>query len=239
MRLSIVTVNYNSYDFLQLLAESIRNYTCMDYEFIIVDNSIPFLNVKSLDCYKYGPHVYIGNPMNPGHGDGLNKGAAAATGEFTMFVDVDCHFLGHSWEHGCIKMLEQFDVLAGRGVPQKPIRPACMIMRSEIAKKYDWRDTPGYRGHRVTPEGYDVAIKAYYQMVADGVNIHMMESCRNEYGTLNGELWSIDGVVPFLYHHWHGAHLRERQGDFPNDDLFKDKELLFSKIPWRLANDML
>jgi hypothetical protein len=100
-----------------------------------------------------------------------------------------------------------------------------------IGKLYDFRDTPGYSGHRVTPDGYDVAIKAYYNMLQDGVRIKMINSIKNKFGTLNGEEWCIDGE-PLIYHHWHGAHLTERQVDF-KEDLKHDKDHLFCQIPWR------
>jgi hypothetical protein len=107
-----------------------------------------------------------------------------------------------------------------------------MFMKKEFGR-YDWRDSTGYKGHRVTPDGTDVAIAAYYQMVHDGVKVGFLESKSNHYNTLCGEEWCIRDK-PLVYHHWHGSHLRERQVDFPKDDLIKNKKLLFEQIPWRL-----
>ena len=149
-----------------------------------------------------------------------------------MFMDADFHFIQSGWENAFLGLMEKYDVVGGRGVPEKPIRPACMFMKRRIAIAYDWRDTPGYKGHRVTPDGFDVAIKAYHRMVQDKVPMLLLEAQSNRYGTLNGEEWCVDGV-PYVYHHWHGTHLRERQVDFPDNNLMTDKELLFSKIPWR------
>lgn len=75
-------------------------------------------------------------------------------------------------------------------------------------------------------------------MIKDGVNLHLLEHSANHYGTMNGELWEVNDK-PFLYHHWHGTHLKERQVDFPNQDLLADKNLLFSRVPWRIVNNML
>lgn len=171
---------------------------------------------------------------NIGHGEGLNVGsryAATLDNQFVMFLDVDCHFLQPGWEEAFSKLTEKYDVIGGRGVPQKPIRPACMFMKKEFSK-YDWSATPGYKGHRVTPDGFDVAITAYHQMISDGVKIHLIESKPNHYNTLNGEEWCID-ETPYVYHHWHGTHLAERTVDFPGKNLFADKDVLFSRIPWR------
>lgn len=227
--ISIIVANWNSYDWLDLLLESLDIFTKSSYKVIVVDNSINYKQIDHINVFQ------IINKTNIGHGQALNLGSQSHenTNPFTMFLDVDCHVLSHGWEFELIGMMDEFDVIGGKGVPQKPIRPACMFMKTEIAQKYDWCDSPGYKGHRVTPEGTDVAIRAYHQMVSDGVPIHFLDAQKNRYGTLNGEEFVLDNK-PLFYHHWHGSHLHERQTDFPNDNLFEDKRLLFSQIPWRI-----
>ena len=229
--LTIISVNWNSYDFLHLMIESLNRFSSIPYELIIIDNSENRIRGNE-------PHVYqFLMPTNIGHGRGLNNGVAKAFEMFPkhpyiMFLDIDCHIVSHQWEIPFIKKMKDYDIIGGRGVPSKPIRPACMFMKKELAK-HDWCDSQGYRGNRVTPEGYDVAIKAYYKIMASDYKIGFLESSKNRYSTLNGEEWCIDGK-PLVYHHWHGSHLKIRQEDFPNDDLEKDKEKLFSNIPWRI-----
>ena len=231
--ISIIAVNWHSYDFLQLLVESIDRFTHVPYDLIVIDNSS---NKQHVDKSEH-IHVFP-QDSNIGHGAGLNKGVEIALEKFEhsnlMFVDVDCHFLCSGWHNPFLKLKESgYLVIGGKGVPEKPIRPACMWISREIAKDYDYRDTPGYKGHRITPKGFDVAIQAYYQMQKDKIPIKLIESCPNRYGTLNGEEFEIDGKS-LIYHHWHGTHLMERGIDFPDDDLFYDRDLLFSKIPWRM-----
>lgn len=229
--ISIITVSYNSYDFLDLLIESLARYSHLPYELIVIDNSD---NHKVVSV----PHVHQFNmPKNIGHGRGLNHGVAKAyqlfpSFPFLAFFDVDCHILTHRWEVPFLKRMDKFSLVGAKGVPAKPIRPACIFMKKSIGK-YDWCDTLNYQGHRVTPSGFDVGIKAYYQIMADGHNVEFMGSKPNRYGTLNGEEWTLDDV-PVVYHHWHGSHLKERKVDFPNDDLEADKLKLFSKISWRI-----
>lgn len=224
--ISIVVVNWNSYDWLDLLLESLERFTTTKYNVIVVDNS---LNPKTI-TRSHVQQIVTGE--NIGHGAGLNLGASKAENLYTMFLDVDSHILCHNWDTYFLRFMKTHDLLAGKGVKVKPIRPACMFMKTEIAKKYDWQATPGYKGHRITPMGMDVAIPAYHQIVTDGVPKLFLESQRSIYGTLNGEEWCVEGKR-LIYHHWHGSHLIERQVDFPNNDLLADKKLLFSKIPWR------
>lgn len=228
--ISIITVNWNAHDWLHLMLESLELFSSLPYKVIVVDNSI------KPPAKEHPNTIYHKTETNIGHGAGLNLGVEIEKrvgNPYVMFLDIDCHVIAHDWESPFISLMDEFDIVGGRGVPVKPIRPACMFMKPEIAQKYDWRDTPGYKGHRVTPEGYDVAIQAFHQMVDENVSLGFLEAQMNHYGTLNGEEWCVDGK-PLIYHHWHGAHLVERQVDFPEDDLIADKKLLFSKIPWRM-----
>lgn len=209
--ISVISVNWKAYDFASVLAESLDLYTTNEYELIIIDNT----------------------QNNVGHGEGLMCGVEQVTHPYTVFLDVDTHVLINGWDEYFLQLMHDYDVVGGKGVPQKPIRPACMFMKTHIAKKYDWTATPGYQGHRVTPNGYDVAIRAYHQMNLANVRIKLIESIPSRYKTCNGEEFIIDGT-PVVYHHWHGTHLKERSVDFPDIDLFADKELLFRQIPWRM-----
>lgn len=226
--ISVITVNWNSYEWLDLLISSLEIFSSEKYDLVVTDNSVSKLTVERA-------HVHIiPQAINIGHGRGLNVAVEYANHlphPYMMFLDVDCHFIRPGWEEAFCSLMKEYDVVAGNGVPQKPIRPACMFMKKEFSG-YDWSPTPGYRGHRITPDGFDTAIKAYYGMINDGVRIGLLSSLPGHYGTLNGEEWCVDGV-PYLYHHWHGTHLIERSVDFPGKDLLADKALLFSRIPWR------
>lgn len=222
--LSIVTVNWNSYDWLDLLIESIRIYTTCSYEIVVVDNSetpIPVPNV-----------CHIQNHKNIGHGAGLNLGVQHTNMPYVMFLDVDCHVLCHGWEQPFLKLMQEFDVIGGKGVPAKPIRPACLCLKQSLAKEYDWQATKGYCGERGGVPGFDVAIKAYHQMLEENRSVKLLEPHKSHYKTVKGEEYEIDGKR-LVYHNWSSTYLKIRQHDFPNNDLFEDKKMLFSKIPWR------
>jgi hypothetical protein len=208
--ITIVTVNFHSDDFLALLRESIDRFSVTSPKLLVIDNTLE----------------------NKGHGEALNLGAAQVTTDYTMFVDVDTHFTLNAWDDVLLDAIEGYEAIFGRGVPVKPVRPACMFMRTSVAKLYDWSASPNYRGHRVTPDGFDVGVKAYKNIVNDGRRHTFFETIPNRYGTANGEEFCWHGV-PFIYHHWHGTHLAARQADFPSVDLLADKQKLFDSIPWR------
>ena len=225
--ISIITTNWNSYDFLDLLIESLEIYSSLSYELIVIDNSTHKQQISREYVFQHLMETNIG------HGAGLNEGSKLAKFDFVMFLDVDTHLLCRNWEDPFIKMMDDFDVIGGRGVPTKPIRPACMLMKKEFAVKYDWRATDGYKGVRVTPEGFDVAIQAFHQMLNDGVKIGFLEGIPNRYKTHTGEEFCIDGKR-LVYHHWSGTWLQKRQEDFPDVNLFEEKKKLFESVPWRI-----
>lgn len=229
--ISIITVHFNTYDFLGLLIESLHLFSQVPYELIVIDNSD---NRQQLNH----PNVHqIFMPSNIGHGRGLNVGVTKAhelfpDNPFIMFLDSDCHILKYRWEMPFISKMKEFDIIAGKGPPSKPVRPACMFMRRELSR-FDWEETEGYRGNRATPGGYDVACKAYFKIMAANFRIGFLTAAQNRYGTANGEEWCIDDN-PLVYHHWHGSWLNKRQEETPEIDLMADKTTLFSKIPWHL-----
>lgn len=231
--ISIVTVNFNSYDFLWLMIESLERYSSVIYKLIVIDNSDA---AKRLKIVHPSVHQFV-MPSNVGHGQGLNMGVTRCLElyprhKYVMFLDVDCHIVSYNWEQYFIESMKKYDVIGGKGVPSKPIRPSCIFMKRNLAN-YDWSASEGFAGNRATPGGYDVAIRAYYKIMADGFNIGFTDSTINRYGTVNGEEYGIDGV-PLIYHHWSGTWLETRQQDFADVDLLKDKQKLFNKIPWRI-----
>lgn len=227
MEISIVSVNWNAYEFAKILIESVDIYSSgIDYEIIIIDNSI------EKQPLHYNRVKVLPQNTNIGHGQGLNIGISEAKAPYTFFLDIDCHILQRGWYKSFLNAIKGYQVLGGRGVPQKPIRPSCMLMETNLGRKYDFRDTPGYKGHRITPDGFDVAVKAYYDMLLNNVKIKFIDSKPSRYKVLNGEEWYIENT-PYIYHHWHGSHLEERQVDFPHNDLISDRNALFKQIPWR------
>lgn len=219
--ISYVVVNYNSYDFLFILLKSIKKFSSISYEVIVIDNSF---EKKTLDFANV--FFYFQN-FNIGHGEGLNLGIKEANGEYVLLLDVDCHFLCHDFDKMLISKKE--DIITVPGTIKKPIRPAFFFSKKDIIKNYNFNSTLNYKGNRITPNGYDVGILAYYKMLEDNRTFFWMDKKPNRYQTLNGEEWCIEDV-PIVYHHWHGSHLKERQVDFPNNDLIKDKETFMRKI---------
>lgn len=220
--ISYVVVNYNSYDFLNLLLKSISKFSSIDHEVIVIDNSFEkkTLEVNSNVFFYYQNY-------NIGHGEGLNLGITKATKKYILLLDVDCHFLYPNFDK--LLICQKEDIITVPGTIKKPIRPAFLFSKKELIENYDFNSSLNYKGNRITPDGYDVGILAYYKMLEENRTFFWMNKKKNRYKTLNGEEYCINDIS-IVYHHWHGSHLKERQIDFPNDNLIEDKEKFMTKI---------
>ena len=217
MELTLATVNYNADDFLGLLLRDVKSPV------VVVDttpNKIPKFIVKdNVKTYVFGDNI--------GHGAGINYALSKIKTEYTLVVDVDCHFVNTNWQESFLKY-KSFDIITVNGPPVKPLRPACLFGKTELLKKYDFQPTPGYKG--LPEQGFDVGIKAYYEMIEDGLKFKWMKVTKGRYGPARSEEYGFE--EPLVYHYWHGSHLHEpdRQKEFPEIDLIREKELFLSSF---------
>ncbi|MBT1247051.1 MULTISPECIES: glycosyltransferase family 2 protein [unclassified Thermosipho (in: thermotogales)] len=90
MKLSIITVTYNSEQFLEEAIESVKNQSCKDYEYIIIDGGSTDKTLEIIKKY-YNEGVvskYISEP-DKGIYDAMNKGLKLASGEIISFLNSD------------------------------------------------------------------------------------------------------------------------------------------------------
>lgn len=238
--ISIVTVTFNSNDFANLLLESLDRFHSETVEVVIVNNGKGRFVISPVPNWYFEKEKGIilncheNQSPDKTHGSGLNYGLTEVKGEEVLILDVDCHFLAIGWEKSFRNHLEGSHCVTVEGSPEKPMRPACCFMRTTDARQHDWRATPGYRGHRLTPDGFDVGIVAYHEMRAAGRDIRFLDTIKpSRYGTRTGEEYGA-----YIYHHWHGTHLVERQYDYAYD-LLKEKAFLFEQVPWRRRAKLL
>jgi glycosyltransferase involved in cell wall biosynthesis len=89
---SVVTVCYNAADYIEDTVQSVINQTYTNFEFIIVDGASKDNTISILDQYKDHISLIISEPDN-GIYDAMNKGIAAARGEWIIFMNAgDCFY---------------------------------------------------------------------------------------------------------------------------------------------------
>ena len=88
MRLSIIAVNYRSWDHLSTALLELADDFPEDWEMIVVDNES---NPQDLEQFsaRFPWVTFVANPDNSGFGHGCNLGAAKASGERLLFMNPD------------------------------------------------------------------------------------------------------------------------------------------------------
>jgi len=92
MKLSIITVSYNSASTIKDTIDSVLNQTYDDIEYIIVDGVSTDETVEIVDCYGDKISKFISEPDN-GIYDAMNKGIKLATGDVIGILNSDDFYI--------------------------------------------------------------------------------------------------------------------------------------------------
>ncbi len=96
MDVSIIIVNYNSYQLILKAIESIYAFTeGLTFEIIVVDNNSPQRDIEQLQDHYKEVH-YISNVQNKGFGSGNNVGAKYAKGKYLFLLNPDTLLLNNA-----------------------------------------------------------------------------------------------------------------------------------------------
>lgn len=86
MRLSIITINFNNRDGLRKTIESVVNQTWQEFEYIIIDGGSTDGSVDVIKEYADRIDYWVSEP-DKGIYNAMNKGVAAAHGEYLLFLN--------------------------------------------------------------------------------------------------------------------------------------------------------
>lgn len=94
MKISIITVTYNSESTLEQTIQSVVNQSYSNIEYIIVDGKSNDGTLKIIEKYKSSIHTLL-SEKDKGLYDALNKGIALATGEVIGFLHSDDFYVNN------------------------------------------------------------------------------------------------------------------------------------------------
>lgn len=91
MKISIITVSYNSAETLRDIIESILHQTHKDIDYIVIDGASSDGSVELLREYepKFDGRMRWVSEPDKGLYDAMNKGIRAASGDFVLFLNAD------------------------------------------------------------------------------------------------------------------------------------------------------
>jgi glycosyltransferase involved in cell wall biosynthesis len=94
LKISVITVCYNSRSTIEETILSVINQTYSNVEYIIVDGASKDGTQQILEKYKDDISLVVSEPDN-GVYDAMNKGLNLATGDFLMFLGSDDHLISY------------------------------------------------------------------------------------------------------------------------------------------------
>ena len=93
-KISIVTVSYNTYNCIEKTIRSVINQTYDNVEYLIIDGGSTDGTQKIVERYQ-DKIAYFVSEKDKGLYDGMNKGIAAATGDYLLFMNADDIFVSN------------------------------------------------------------------------------------------------------------------------------------------------
>lgn len=128
--ITIISCNYNTKRFAELLVKSIKTFSSNNYKIVIMDNSI------KQELYDNKEYEVIRPDKNMGHGPGLDYliNNHVKT-KFTLIMDIDTHILRDGWDKDLIDIMNKNDkiaLIAPERCAAKPIHPGMMFVRTNI-----------------------------------------------------------------------------------------------------------
>lgn len=91
LKISIITVCYNSEKYIRSAIESVKSQTYSNIEYIVIDGGSSDDTIDIVKEYKSSVSLYISEPDN-GIYDAMNKGVALATGDVVGVLNSDDFF---------------------------------------------------------------------------------------------------------------------------------------------------
>lgn len=113
MKISVVTVCYNAADLIEGTIRSVADQTYTDMEYIVIDGSSNDGTTDIIRRYADVITYCISEPDN-GIYDAMNKGIAAATGDYIIFMNAGDKFADHEVLANVVPHLGKQTVVSGR-----------------------------------------------------------------------------------------------------------------------------
>jgi len=210
--ISITAASQNTPEWAELLIKSIRKFTSIKYEIIIIDNGSTPESKEYLRREAAARRIRLyENRANMGHGFALDQGTKLAQGRFVCAMDIDAFFLRDGWAIDLIALYESDPAIrliarAGKYNKSKPMAPPIFFYEREYALNSGlaFVYAPGkLKGST------DTAMAAYWQILDAGHRVQLLDGvgsmATNPGG---GDIVEVAGK-PTIYHHYYGARFRE------------------------------
>lgn len=125
---TVLTVNWNSWDHLAVLIDVVRRRSPSDTEILVVDNGSLRHPGKPVAVVPGISMVHL--PANVGHDLALDIGMLLSETEYTVVLDVDAFPLNNRWLEALIAPLSAGTQISGARLNREYVHPCCLAMRT-------------------------------------------------------------------------------------------------------------
>jgi glycosyltransferase involved in cell wall biosynthesis len=210
--ISIVTATYNSLPWIELFIKSIRRFTNIGHEIIVIDNGSGPESLTWLRTQK-DIHLFISDVDFDSPGAAMDRGTELAHGEYICFLDSDAHIQRIGWDKDIIDIYNgnpktRLFCKAGPMNIGRPVHPPIFFYEKSFFREHGL----SFRYQKGVEGSTDTAQKTYWDILQLGYNVERINRGKVFYGleTSKGdfacEIW-INGQ-PTIYHHNYGSRLR-------------------------------
>jgi len=222
--LSIISANVDSPEWAELLVKSVRKFTSVEHEIIIIDNGSLPKNLKWLEAQEDVNLIKLST--NIGHGGAMDLGTALATFDHICFLDIDAHVQRKDWDSDLFSLYLSNPLTRLIGVvgpEQKPLHPPLFFYKKSFVSENNiyFKYVP-----RLST---DTAQKAYWDIINLGFKVERLEKGGGIYQDCIGDEISINNQSS-IYHAWYGTRFCE------NNPALKRAELDGYRLEKHLEN---
>ena len=233
--ISILTVSYNTRDFVKLLCRSVKRFTTWPYELIVVDcNSTD--GTREWLAEQKGIRLHA-LPENIKHGPGLDVALSLAQYQYCLVLDSDSHLQRQGWENDLVGLYHADDntrLVAAKGTADpdspsaKPIHACFMFFETRVFRDLGMSF--------IARDGHDVGRKIFYDLRDREFKTLRIDAGYEGPGAVKfypgcfGDEYYICGR-PTIYHNWYSSRMwhTEKVDNYTHADFDKNKARLFEQ----------
>jgi glycosyltransferase involved in cell wall biosynthesis len=125
---TVVTVNWNSWRYLQVLIELVRHRSPASTRIVVVDNGSD--DEPRARLAELADVTTIRLPVNLGHELAMDIGVLSVRTEFVVALDVDAFPLHDDWLERLLAPLDEGAQISGARLNREYVHPCCWAMRT-------------------------------------------------------------------------------------------------------------
>ena len=204
-RFTIISVNYNTKEWIKLLIEKVREFTGVPYEFIIIDNGSSDGSVEYLEKQK--DIILLKNDMNIGHGPALDYGFSFIRTRYAIVIDSDAHPIRADWINKLLSSLDNNCLVSGIHHHRNYVHPACMALEVKTFYKYKLTFKPNWPKdndiNKLGNTNWDAGEYISVKILEDGKKINLIPLSKRNSNTIVGSEYG--GII---YHNFYATRLK-------------------------------